>query len=93
MGKIYIGQVGVLIELDTQDSLVGATKTEIRYRKPDKSTGAWEGTVDGTKIVYLIDDDEVLNLSGSWLLQAYAEGPGWALLGETVTLTVYNVWK
>ena len=93
MGKIYIGQVGVLIELDTQDSLLGATKTEIRYRKPDKSTGAWEGTIDGTKITHLIDDDTVLDSAGSWLLQAYAEGSGWALLGETVTLPVYNVWK
>jgi hypothetical protein len=93
MGKIYIGQVGVLIELDTQDSLTGATKAEIRYRKPDKSVGAWVGIIDGTKITYLIDNEEVLNLSGSWLLQAYAEGPGWALLGETVTLPIYNVWK
>jgi hypothetical protein len=93
MGKIYIGQVGVLIELDTQDSLLGATKTEIRYRKPDKSTGAWVGIIDGAKITYLINNEEVLNLSGSWLLQAYAEGPGWALLGETVTLPIYNVWK
>ena len=56
MGKIYIGQVGVLIELDTLDSLTGATKAEIRYRKPDKSTGAWLGTIDGTKITYLINN-------------------------------------
>jgi hypothetical protein len=27
------------------------------------------------------------------MLQAYAEGPGWALLGETVNMTIYNLWK
>jgi hypothetical protein len=93
MGKIYVGQIGVLIELDTQDNLTGATKAEIRYYKPDKSTGAWTGTIVGTKITRLISLNTDLDIAGNWLLQAYAEGSGWALLGETVNMTVYNLWK
>ena len=98
MGAIYIGQIGVKIELETLDTMIGATVTEIKYKKPSGVTGSWTATQDGTKLSYItaepvdsaaLDD---LDESGTWYLQAYATGTDWSILGEAVTLDVLSVF-
>jgi len=43
---------------------------KIAYKKPNRATGYWTGTVSGTKIVYDIVDGD-LNIDGEWRIWAY----------------------
>lgn len=94
MGKIYTGQIGLLIELDTLIDLTNATTLEIKYRRPDRTTGAFTATADGTKIVYTTTSAEDLPEAGeTWKLQAHAAGTGWDFLGETVDFVVTDPFE
>lgn len=92
MGKIYEGQVGVKLELETSSDLSGATTAEIKYKKPGGATGAWTATVDGTKIYYitLLADD--LDKRGVLQVQAHVSGVGFDLLGETAEVQIHPPW-
>ena len=91
MGKIYEGQVGVRIELETSSDLSGATLTEIKYKKPGGDKGVWAATVDGTKIYYVTTADE-LDKRGVLQVQAHVTGAGFDLLGETAKVQIYPPW-
>ena len=92
MGKVYEGQIGVKIELETLADLTGATLTEIKY-KTGSTKGAWSATVDGTKIFFITTAATDLESRGVIQVQAHASGPGFDLLGETASFTVYAPWK
>lgn len=93
----FVGQVGALIRLDTEDSaalLAVATKKEIHYRRPESgTTGAWTASLDGTKLTYLTTLITDLPEAGDYLVQAYIEGPGWKVPGKITTLRVLDPVK
>lgn len=93
MGKIYVGQVGVLVSLDTGDTLTGATTTEIKYRTPTNIVGTWNAGVSGTSLTFTTTQATDLSFAGTYKLQAHAAGSGWDLLGETVDLEVYRAFE
>ena len=94
MGKVYEGQVGVKIELETYSDLSGATLTEIKYKKPGPggTKGTWAAVVDGTKMYYVTTAAVDLDKRGTLQLQAHASGAGFDLLGETAEMTIHPPW-
>lgn len=98
MGQVYVGQIGLKIELDTLDLMSGATTQEIKYKKPSGAIGSWTATQDGTKLYYITTDPvdsaalDDLDESGTWYLQSYAAGADWSILGEAVTLDVLSAF-
>ncbi|HWQ18555.1 MAG TPA: hypothetical protein VN455_02180 [Methanotrichaceae archaeon] len=95
MSKIYIGDVGVEIRLDTGVDIDDATLLAIEVLKPDKTPDEWEATQYGTtqSITYTTIADD-LDQAGTYKLQAYAEwGENSKHLGETVDLVVTRVFK
>lgn len=88
MSKVYVGDIGTAIELDTGVSLVGATVTQIKVRKPSGAVVTWTATVSGTKLRYvtLLND---LDQEGVWRMQASMTLPSGKWLGETAELKVY----
>lgn len=88
----YVGQVGALIRLDTEDDaglLAAATKKEIWYKRlTDGVTGAWTAGLSGTKLTYTTTAITDLPKAGEYVLQAYIEGSGWKILGEKVSMIV-----
>ena len=92
MGKIYEGQVGVRIELETSSDLSGATTTEIMYKKPSGEKGAWPAIVDGTKIYYVTTDAGDLDKRGVLQVQAHVSGVGFNSLGETAEVQIHPPW-
>ena len=92
MGKIFEGQIGARIELETFDDLSGATLTEINYKKPGGAKGIWPATVDGTKLFFVTTVATDLDKRGLYQLQAHASGPGFDALGETAEVQVYPPW-
>jgi len=94
MGKVYVGQVGVRIEVETGGDLSEATTTDILYRTPSHVPGTWTGTVEGTKLVYTTTSAEDLPVKGTYVLQAKVAGVGFSLLGETsAELVIYAPWQ
>ena len=92
MSKIYVGQVGVKVELDTEDDLLAAaTDIEIRCQKPDGTEVEFDATRVGTVAYFVTTDEEDFDQSGDWLFQVYAEKNNiWKMLGETFSLTIYR---
>jgi hypothetical protein len=92
MSKMYVGDTGTLIELDTKADLVGATVAQIKVRKPSGMTVVWPATAVGTVISYttVLND---LDTAGTWLLHAYVELPSGKWTGELATLMVTSLYK
>ena len=94
MGKIYVGQTSLRIELTALVDITGASTKEIRYRKPDGTTGAWDAISDddATGVLYY-DLDAVTDLDQAlrwefWTYVTFSDGR--SAPGEPVTLQVYE---
>jgi hypothetical protein len=88
MSKVYVGDTGTLVELDTGADLSTATLVNVKAKKPDGTAVTWVATVSGTTVRYTTltaDFDQ----HGGWTLQAYVEMPTGRWTGEAAALTVY----
>lgn len=89
MGKIFINDIGTEILLDTSVNLTTASVTDIKYLKPNGSTGIWNASIqDDTKLKYIAiasDFDTV----GEYRLQASVWLPSWRGHGNTAKLVVH----
>jgi len=92
MSKVYVGDTGTLIELDTGVSLAGATVLEIKARKPNGAAVTWTATASATKVRYTTLAADI-DQHGMWLLQASVTLPSGKWLGETAELKVFPVYS
>lgn len=100
-GKIYVGQIGALLEVNTQgleaDSpevdWSSSTSTTIKCRLPDKSEVDFPATLDGALLKFITTTADELPLAGTYSIQAHVVGPGYDALGETAKFRVYDKWK
>lgn len=93
--KLYVGDVGTLIKLDTGNDLTNATLQKIKYKKPNDTTGEWEAEIEDPPTAGIIKykvTAGVFDVSGIWKLQAYVEFDADHWLGETVTMKVSPEW-
>lgn len=90
--KVYVGDYGTEIILDTLTDISTATKASIKVRRPNGSAVEWVGTVfETTKVRYVTQPGD-LGVKGDHLLQAYVEMPTWNGRGETVELEVSDTF-
>jgi len=89
MAQVFNGQSVLSIQLDTKYSgLADATGTRILYQKPSGKKGYFNATVDGTKLVYNVQPDDI-DESGTWQFQSYFEiGPNKAF--GTIRTQAFN---
>jgi hypothetical protein len=84
--KHYVGEVGTSIVLDTGIALAGATVIQIKYLKPDGTTGYWSASiVDSTKVSYTLAANNI-DQAGTWAFQSYVEVSGGKWTGETTQI-------
>jgi len=93
MTKIYVGDTGTELLLDTGQSLAGATTVSIKARKPDGVSVNWVGTVFETTKVRFLTLADSFDQAGLWSLQAKVIMPSGVWLGETVNVTVYKAFN
>ena len=77
--KIYVGQTALIIRVTTGIDLSTASAVQIKYKKPDGTTGAWTGTVyNETRgiISYTIASASDLDQEGDWIAWAYVTFTG-----------------
>ena len=89
MGKNYVGDVGLAVELDTGVDLTGATGCKILVRQPDGTEVEWSATTDGTKLVHVTAADD-LEQAGVYKLHAAFTLGGWTGMGECAMLTIHD---
>ncbi len=91
--KIYVGDIGTVITLDTNETISAATTTDIRVKKGDSTLATWTGSLSGSdSVAYTIADGD-LSCSGTYKVQAYVVIPGWSGLGETAEFLVYAAFN
>lgn len=91
--KIYVGDIGTEIILDTGVDLSSATSLKIAVKKGDGSVGEWAATIFETTKVKHVSADGDLNVSGLYSFQAKIVTPSWSGLGSTATVRVYEPFK
>lgn len=90
MDKVYIGDVGTEILLDTEVDLTGNTSLQISVRKPDGTNTLWNATqVGSTSVIKFVTLANSLDIAGTWKLQAKVVIPLWSGHGETFAFNVY----
>lgn len=92
MDKIYAGDDGTVIELETGTDLTDATGCTILVRRPDGSEDAWGASKSGTKIMRKTTAAD-LSAPGIYKLQARFVLPGWSGRGATAELRVYDPFE
>jgi hypothetical protein len=92
MSKVYVGDIGTVVKLDTGQPLAGATALSIDARRPDGSAVNLTATIVETTKVMITTDSATFTQPGDWRLQAHVTMPTGEWRGETVALTVYPVF-
>ena len=92
MGKVYVGDTGTEIKLDTESDLSTATLVSIEAKRPDGTTVSWAGTVVELTKIRFYSQAGTFNQDGNWKLQAKAVLPSGTWLGSTVALKVYQAF-
>jgi len=93
MSKIYIGDIGTAIKVDTGSDLATATTTNIQIKKPDDSVEIWVGAVVEDTVIQYTSTVDTFDQIGNYEGQAVVVLPSWDGLGETFTFKVYGEFK
>ena len=90
MGKIYVGQTALTIELATGVSLSGSS-VYVRYKKPNGDTGQWDATITGDTIVKYSAQVDDIDQAGEWTFwsKVVFGDSTWAP-GEPIKETIYE---
>ena len=94
MGKIYLNQDSLRIQLTTDVDITAATVTQIKYKKPvSGDTGVWNAVVldPGDGVIYYDLTGTELDEVGTWTFWAYVTfSDTRSAPGEPVKVTVYT---
>lgn len=95
MGKIFVGQSKLTIELNLESSLVGVTSAKIKYKKPGSAAAEWTATIDDESlgiISYEVQETTEIDKHGNWLVWAELTfSDDRILYGETAIMEVSKV--
>jgi hypothetical protein len=89
MSKVYVGDTGTAIVLDTLQDLTTASLAAIEVRKPNGQTVTWTAAVFETTKVRFVTLAGTFDMAGEWALQAKVTMPAGSWLGEVAPLRVY----
>jgi hypothetical protein len=92
MGKIYVGQTKLIIEVDLKSNITDATVI-LKYCKPDGETGSFPAVIsdaDNGVVKRQIEATTDIDQSGRWLMWAHVTyGDGKVAAGEPFDFKVY----
>ena len=82
----------IRITLNANIDLSGYATLNIRYKKPDGTTGCWVATICPTNNEYMFYDCDIddLDQAGDWLIQGVALDIGVKLTGLWCKFTVHD---
>jgi hypothetical protein len=95
MSKVYVDDLGTLIQLDVGEDINTASTIEIKVKEPDGTEVTWSATEssgDSNVIEHTIVAEDI-DQPGSYLLQAHIVLGTWTGVGETAQLQVHEKFK
>ena len=90
--KVYVGDVGTIIDVDCGEVLTTATGQSLKVRKPNGAEVVWTATIATNSLRHTIIAGDV-DIAGTYLIQPYLTLSGWTGRGKTVTLPVYRYFE
>ena len=90
-GKIYVNDVGTVVELECGQDMTLAESPAIRVRRPDGTARTWAAEAEGTRIRYVTRQGD-LSMPGMHRLQAAYARDDFHGLGTTVELMVHRAF-
>lgn len=84
----FVTQGYYLLTLETGINISSATTMQIKYRKPNGTTGAWTADLEGTTQMKYQMSNSDLDVAGNWVIQAYIVIGGLYGFGEKVNIEV-----
>ena len=93
MGRVYVGDIGTIIEIDMQQDISTATSVALYVKKPDTTEVTWTPTVyNNNYLRYTLVSGDV-DIAGVYKIQPYVEFTDWKGMGNTVEFTVYEKYQ
>jgi hypothetical protein len=90
--KVYIGDVGTIIDVDCGETISTATGYKFYVKKPDGSEAEWTATIQGTTALKHTAISGDFNVAGTYYIQPYMTLGSWTGRGNTVELIVYRTY-
>jgi hypothetical protein len=87
--KIYVGDIGTVIDLDCGVDITSATDQKIKVKKPDDTEEDWTASIQGTDTLRHVVTSGEFDQAGRYYFQAYIASPTWTGKGETVEKEVF----
>jgi hypothetical protein len=91
--KVYVGDIGTTLILDTNEGIADATVTDIKVKKGDGTIATWSGSLSGTELITYTIVDGDFSCPGIYKVQTHVTKPGWSGLGETAEFQVYAAFE
>jgi hypothetical protein len=92
--RIYVGEVGTIIDVDMGVDISLASAYELRVRKPDGTEVIWAPAIlSGGQTLEYITETGDLDIAGDWIIQPWLEIGTWIGYGDPVNLVVYSIYS
>lgn len=88
--KVYVGDIGTIIYVNTKEDISAATVLQLKIKKPSGKEVIWNGVLDGTMKIKYIAQQGDFDEAGDYFVQAYVELPAWRGRGEVDSFKVFD---
>ena len=89
--RIYVGDYGTEVILDTGSNVSTSTVRKIQYEKPDGTSGEWVASVYNENYIKYTTQQDDIDQAGKWKFRAYIEMPTWVGYGTVATKEIYSL--
>jgi hypothetical protein len=86
--NVFVTQGYYLLTLETGIDISSASVRQIKYKKPNGTTGSWNADLVGTTKMSYQFSNETLDTPGNWSVQAYVVIGGLYAFGKAVNIEV-----
>lgn len=91
--KIYKGDIGTALNINTGADISAATEHNLKVKKPDGTETTWSTSIYQTYYLRHISDSGTFDQAGVYHLQAYVVIAGQSWRGETVEIEVFDTFE
>lgn len=91
--KVYVGDIGTIIEVNMQEDISSATVTQLNIKKPGGIEVTWDGEIYNNNFIRYTITDGDLDVSGLYQVAPYIEIGNWKGLGEGSKFLVWEKYQ
>jgi len=95
MSKMYVGDVGTILRVDTKVDLTAFTTHNLTVKKPDGTVAEWVGNISttGNTLIDYVTQAGDLDQEGIYMAHAKGVTAGWSGLGDSFEFYVNALWS